>query len=77
MYLYLHGALGLYVLALCRILAIPLVQEVCEWWPRDPHSSRFTRWYYRKPMFRWVAGALMISSEIQNRVSQLSYVVDS
>jgi len=68
-YLYIMmGPLNLYVGMLCRILGLPVVQELCEWWPGDPTCSGFTKWLYKKSIFRLATGALVISKEIEERV---------
>ena len=81
-YLYvMSGPLNLYVGCLCRILGLPLVQELCEWLPGDLSNedalrckvaacSTFTRWLYSKPMFKLATGVVAISNTIENRVKQ-------
>ena len=75
------GPLNLYVGCLCRILGLPLVQELCEWLPGDLSSedavrckvapcSTFTRWLYRKPMFKLATGVVAISNTIEKRVRE-------
>jgi glycosyltransferase involved in cell wall biosynthesis len=72
-YLYYQGdAINLWVLAVCRILGIPVAQECCEWWPGTPNESRFNRWMYRRIMFRWSVGALPISTLIEKRIREVS-----
>jgi glycosyltransferase involved in cell wall biosynthesis len=70
-YIYIHsGPIGVIAAALCRILGIPVVQEVNEWWPGSgaPDESRFTNWLYRGPMFSLSTGTLVISTLIEERV---------
>jgi glycosyltransferase involved in cell wall biosynthesis/peptidoglycan/xylan/chitin deacetylase (PgdA/CDA1 family) len=62
------GPMNLYVGLICRILGLPMVQELCEWWPGEPTCSAFTRWLYKRPIFRLATGALVISTEIEERV---------
>lgn len=67
-YLYMMDtALGLYAGALCRLLGLPVVQELCEWFPGDPDCSRFVRWLHRKPMFQLATGVLTISRFTEER----------
>jgi glycosyltransferase involved in cell wall biosynthesis len=70
-YICIHsGPIGVIAAALCRILGIPVVQEVNEWWPGSgaPDESRFTNWLYRGPMFSLSTGVLVISTLIEERV---------
>ncbi len=70
-YLYLmEGPVVLYTGVLCRILGLPLVQELCEWWPGDPRCNRFDHWLYRRPMFKLASGVLVISRAIEERVRE-------
>lgn len=70
-YLYLmDGPVVLYVGILCRILGLPLVQELCEWWPGDPRCNRFDHWLHRSPMFKLASGVLVISRAIEERVRE-------
>jgi glycosyltransferase involved in cell wall biosynthesis len=71
-----YGPLCLYIGLLSRLLGLPVVQEMCEWFPIEsgdtslkPPSS-FTRWLYRKPIFRQPTGVLVISKLIESRVRQ-------
>ena len=68
-YLYvMHGPLNWYIGKLCRLLGLPLVQEMCEWWPGEPSCSKFSHWLYRKAIFANATDLLAISHEIENRV---------
>jgi glycosyltransferase involved in cell wall biosynthesis len=72
-YLYvMDGPLNLYVGILCKLLGIPVVQELCEWLPGEPTCSRFTLWLYRKPIFALASGALVISKAIEQRVQAIT-----
>ncbi len=76
-YLYIgEGPILLYAGALCRILGLPLVQELCEWAPGDPSCSAFNRWLHDKPMFQLATGALVISKTIESRVRERSAEVN-
>jgi len=81
-YLYvMSGPLNLYAGCLCRILGLPLVQELCEWLPGYLSSddarrckvttcSTFTRWLHSKPMFQLATGVVAISKTIEMRVRE-------
>ena len=70
-YLYvMDGPLNPYVGLLCRLLGLPIVQELCEWLPGEPTCPAFTRWLHRKLMFRLASGVLVISRAIEARVQQ-------
>lgn len=81
-YLYvMRGPLNLYTGCLCRILGLPLVQELCEWWPGNLSSENswrskvtmyptFTEWLYRKPIFELATGVVAISNTIEKRVRE-------
>lgn len=72
-YLYvMFGPLNLYFGLLCRVLGLPLVQELCEWWPGEPTCSPFSRWLYRRAIYANATGALCITETIENRVRQAS-----
>jgi glycosyltransferase involved in cell wall biosynthesis len=76
-YLYIaEGPLLLYAGWLCRLLRLPLVQELCEWAPGDPECSRFNRWLHKKSIFRLATGALVISKLIEDRVRERSAAVN-
>jgi glycosyltransferase involved in cell wall biosynthesis len=76
-YLYvMMGPLNLYTGFLCRMLGIPVVQELCEWWPCEPSCSGFTRWLHKKPMFKLATGTLVISRAIQARASERAAAVN-
>jgi glycosyltransferase involved in cell wall biosynthesis len=64
------GPANLYVAWLCRLLGLPVVQELCEWWPGEPRSSRFTKWLHRKWIFKNATGVLVISKEIERRTRE-------
>jgi len=69
-YIYIQsGPIGVFAAALSRLLGIPVVQEVNEWWPGTgaPDASRFTDWLYRGPMFSLSTGTLVISALIEER----------
>lgn len=64
--------LNLWALLLCRLMKIPAAQEACEWWPGTANSMHLNDWMYRRIMFRWSAGAIPISHEIQDRIRSLA-----
>lgn len=66
------GPEHLYISWLCRRLRLPLVQELCEWYPGHPACSRFTRWLYRVRLFRNTTGALVISKLIEERAREVA-----
>jgi glycosyltransferase involved in cell wall biosynthesis/peptidoglycan/xylan/chitin deacetylase (PgdA/CDA1 family) len=69
-YLYvMDGPLGLYIGLLCGLLGLPVVQELCEWFPGVPGCSRFTKWFYSKPIFKLATGVLVISRFIERCVT--------
>lgn len=70
-YIYIQsGPIGVLTAAFSRILGIPVVQEVNEWWPGTGAAgeSCFTDWLYSGPMFSLADGALVISTLIEERV---------
>lgn len=72
-YLYvLYGWLLLICGLVCRALRIPVVQDVCEWVPAEAGCSRLTHWLYSGQMFRYAAGAVVISSGIEAKVRRLN-----
>lgn len=72
-YCYYQGdVLNLWILLVCCLLGIPVIQECCEWWPGTPSETVLTRWMYSKLMFRWSAGALPISSLIEERIQRIA-----
>ncbi|MBV5328705.1 MAG: glycosyltransferase [Chlorobium sp.] len=72
-YVYSQGDfINLWTLFLCRLIKIPVAQEVCEWWPGTPRENFFNGWMYRSVMFRWSNGALPISHEIEARIRVLA-----
>jgi len=62
------GPLNFYIGWLCRILGIPVAQELCEWWPGVDVCDRFTHWLHKRSMFERATGVLVISKEIERRV---------
>lgn len=69
-YIYIqNGPIGVMAAAVCRLLGIPVAQEVNEWWPGtdDALDSRFTDWLYNGPMFSLSTGVLAISALIEER----------
>src|SRR5581483_6366505 len=62
------GPLNFYIGWLCRILGIPVAQELCEWWPGVDVCDRFTHWLHKRSMFERATGVLVISKEIDRRV---------
>ncbi len=66
----LTGPVVLYVNLLCRLLGLPVVQEMCEWWPGEPTCSRFTKWLYRKRIFADPTGFLVISKAVAALVAE-------
>ena len=69
---YQGDVINLWVLWLCRLLKIPVVQEVSEWWPGTSGGSWFNDWMYRHVMFHWSNGALPISHEVEDRIRNLA-----
>src|SRR5438046_177384 len=61
---------------MCGFLGLPVVQDLCEWWPGEPTCSSFTRWLYRKRLFASATGALVISKVIENRTRERSVAVN-
>lgn len=76
-YIYvMDGPLVLYTGILCRLLGFCVVQEMCEWFPADPHRRMFTQWLYRKPIFAQATGILAISRLLERRVRERSVVAN-
>ena len=72
-YCYYQGnGMNLWTLLVCRVLKIPVVQEVCEWWPGTEHETSFSKWMYTKVMFRLSRGALPISKLIEQRIRSVA-----
>lgn len=70
-YLYcMDGAMNLYLGVLCRFLKVPVMQEMCEWFPGDPKCPRFTHWLYKSHIFKVSTGMLVISAAIEERVKE-------
>jgi glycosyltransferase involved in cell wall biosynthesis len=69
------GPLVLYAGALCKLLGIPLVQEMNEWFPAV-NGSAFLQWLYRKPIFAMASGMLVISKLIESRVRERAAAVN-
>jgi glycosyltransferase involved in cell wall biosynthesis len=61
-----------YIGCVCRLLGIPLIQDVCEWWPGSPGRSGFTDWVYRRFLPWSSAAAVAISVAIETRLQQIS-----
>lgn len=75
-YVYYQGDFfNLWALFLCRLMGVPAVQEVCEWWPGTAEEKLYHDWIYKKIMFRLSVGAIPISREIQNRIRALAGAV--
>lgn len=75
-YLYVgDGPMNLYVGCLCRILGVPVVQELCEWILGEPTCSAFNKWLYKRRIFELATGALVISKTIEHRVRERSATV--
>ena len=71
-YMYaMDGILNLFTARFCRLLDLPIVQELCEWPPGEPSCSFFRRWLYRSAIFKQATGALVISKEIEQRVRKI------
>ena len=66
-----EGPLVIYTGILCRLLGIPLVQEMNEWFPAFRRSALLD-WLYRRPIFSMATGMLVISKLIERRVQELS-----
>jgi poly-beta-1,6-N-acetyl-D-glucosamine N-deacetylase len=64
------GPMNLYLGLICGVLGLPMVQELCEWWPGEPTCSAFTKWLHKRSMFRLATGVQVISKEIEERVMQ-------
>jgi glycosyltransferase involved in cell wall biosynthesis len=72
-YLYIgDGPMNLLVGSICRLIGLPVVQELCEWILGEPGCSRFNRWLYKGAIFEQATGALVISKAIEGRVRALS-----
>jgi N-acetylglucosaminyldiphosphoundecaprenol N-acetyl-beta-D-mannosaminyltransferase len=68
-YLYvMDGFLNLCAGALCQLLGLTVVQELCEWFPSRPSFTSFNRWLYKNRLFQTADGALVISRAIEERV---------
>ena len=64
-----EASMNLYLSTLCRLLGLPVILELCEWWPSEvTYCSRFTKWAHEGPMFASATGALVISRLIGQRV---------
>ncbi len=73
LYLYvMDSLLAVYVGLLCRLLQIPVVQEMCEWMPGDPRCSRLVHWLHKRVLFRQATGVITISQAITGRVKRNS-----
>jgi glycosyltransferase involved in cell wall biosynthesis len=69
---YQGGFMNLWTLLICKLLKIPVVQEVCEWWPGTANETFFIKWMYHQVMFRLSDGALPISKLIEDRILSLA-----
>ncbi len=71
-YLYSHGSLyNVWVSYLAFRHNIPVVQEVNEW-KEEVEENPMVSFIYKKVMFRWAKGALVISDNIAQKVLQHS-----
>ena len=76
-YLYvIDGALNILASISCRVLGLPVVQELCEWPPGEPGCSKFTEWLYRAPIYKLATASLVISREIECRVRERARVAN-
>ncbi len=67
-----EGSLVLCAGLICKFLRIPLIQEMCEWFPAFPSMTGLTRWLYSGPIFANATGMLAISTHIQRRAREAS-----
>jgi glycosyltransferase involved in cell wall biosynthesis len=63
--------LNAYISLLSCLLRLPVIIEACEWEPEIPGTSKVVCWIYQKLMFRFSAGAIVISRSIQERILAL------
>jgi len=76
-YLYsMDTLLALFTGVLCRVLSIPVTQEMCEWFPSHANRGRLMRWMYRGPIFANATGVLAISTFVERRVREISESVN-
>ena len=73
----LGGPAQVYVTTICRMLRLPVIQDVCEWWPGTEKHSWFTEWVYHRFMLRSASGAVAISRVIEDRLEEISAHVSS
>jgi glycosyltransferase involved in cell wall biosynthesis len=67
-YLYSHGSIfNVWVSVLARLFNVPVVQEVNEW-AGDIDQRIVYGFIYKKVMFKWAKGALVISDNIERQV---------
>ena len=77
-YLFFLGDLmQVYVGGVCRLLGIPVIQDVCEWWPGSPGRTRFTDWAYRSFLPWSASAAVAISRSIEMRLEAIAAHVRS
>jgi glycosyltransferase involved in cell wall biosynthesis len=69
------GPLVFYTGTLCKLLGIPLVQEMNEWFPTFKRSM-FQRWLYGRPIFANATGIIVISKAIERRVRDASATIN-
>lgn len=62
----------IYVGLLCRCLNIPVIQDVCEWWPGTPQADPLSDWIYESFLPRYSAGAVAISAPIEERLQTIA-----
>ena len=69
-YLYSHGSLyNAWVSLLARWHGVKVVQEVNEW-TEEVEAKPFVAFIYKKVMFRWAQGAMVISDNISTQVNR-------
>jgi glycosyltransferase involved in cell wall biosynthesis len=67
-YLYSHGSIfNVWVSIVAKLFGVPVVQEVNEW-AADIDQRWFYGFVYKKVMFRWAKGAIVISDNIKFQV---------
>lgn len=69
-YLYSHGSIfNAWISILAHLYNVPVIQEVNEW-NDDIEKSRLHAFIYKKIMFRWSKGAIIISDNIAVRIKE-------
>ncbi len=69
-YLYSHGSIyNVWVSVLAKLFGVGIIQEVNEW-PDESSKKRLHKFIYKKIMFRWAKGALVISDNIELQVQR-------